>query len=158
MRQFGWLVLFICFGFPSFAQTEGDAFQRFPPGTAEVGYMYRTADGGPVQEARIEPPNWWVGMENPNLQLLIYDEQIRDAVVTVDHPGVMLQAVHRVQNPNYLFLDIVIAPDAKPGTVAINLQKDDILISYPYELYQKPNRFGLYPGRRCQRPDLSHYA
>jgi glycosidase len=78
-------------------------------------------------------------MENPNLQLLIYDEQIRDAVVTVDHPGVMLQAVHRVQNPNYLFLDIVIAPDAKPGTVAINLQKDDILISYPYELYQKPN-------------------
>jgi hypothetical protein len=44
MRQFGWLVLFICFGFPSFAQTEDDAFQRFPEGVSEAIYTYRTAE------------------------------------------------------------------------------------------------------------------
>jgi neopullulanase len=27
---------------------------------------------------RFEPPNWWAGMNNPELQLLVYGERIAD--------------------------------------------------------------------------------
>lgn len=70
---------------------------------------------------RVEPLNWWVGMKNPNLQLLVHGKNIADADVVIDHPRVSLSQVIKVENPNYLFLDLVISPDARAGTFKIKL-------------------------------------
>ena len=39
---------------------------------------------------RIEPTDWYVGMKNPQVQLMVYGQGIRDvASVTTDYPGVV---------------------------------------------------------------------
>jgi glycosidase len=44
---------------------------------------------------------------------------------TINYPGVTLKKSHRVDNINYEFLDIVIAPSAKPGIVQIHAKQKD---------------------------------
>ena len=72
---------------------------------------------------RVEPASWWTGMHNPKLQLMVYGHDIAQCAPKISYPGVTLQAVHKVENPNYLFLDITISPAAKPGTFDIHFTK-----------------------------------
>jgi neopullulanase len=71
----------------------------------------------PVQ--RVEPVNWYVGMKNPNVQLLVYGKNIQKAQVSINYAGVTLKKVNTVENPNYIFLDLEIGKDAKAGNVPI---------------------------------------
>lgn len=88
---------------------------------------------GPIK--RVEPLNWWVGMHNPHLQLMLYGAGISATDVSIDYPGVQLEKVNRVANDNYLFLDLMISQDAKPGTFDITLKDGEETVgSFPYEL------------------------
>ncbi|MCF0191154.1 MAG: glycoside hydrolase family 13 protein [Marinilabiliaceae bacterium] len=69
----------------------------------------------------IEPNNWWVGMKNNNLQVMIHGKEIANNRVSIEYDGVSLNKTITVDNPNYLFLDLTIAPDAKAGLVPIKL-------------------------------------
>jgi len=72
---------------------------------------------------RVEPMNWWVGMHNPNLQLIVHGNNIASRSVGLNYPGVKLVAAHKVENPNYLFLDLHILPGTKPGSFPIKFTK-----------------------------------
>jgi neopullulanase len=76
--------------------------------------------------SRVNPTNWWVGMKNPNVQLLIYGKDLKGSKVTINYPGVTVQQVHEVDNFNYLFVDVAISPDAKSGNFDIELSKNII--------------------------------
>lgn len=87
-----------------------------------VTFISFTSSGQKISAAaetidfRVEPPSWWVGMQNPSLQLLVYGKDISKTTLTMDYPGVSLIKKTSVENPNYLFLDLEIAPEAKPGS------------------------------------------
>jgi glycosidase len=93
---------------------------------------------------RVEPMFWWVGMKNPKLQLIVHGKDIAARSVTFRYPGVRLTAVHKVENPNYLFLDLDISAAAKPGAFNISFSKEGAeKLSYKYELRERdhsPNR------------------
>ncbi len=72
---------------------------------------------------RVDPTNWWVGMKNPNLQLLIYGKDIKGSKVAINYAGVSIEQVYEVENPNYLFVDVKIRPETKAGTFMIELSK-----------------------------------
>ena len=36
---------------------------------------------------KIDPPFWYTGMQNPELQLMVYGEGIGNAAVSVNYPG-----------------------------------------------------------------------
>ena len=72
---------------------------------------------------RIEPMNWWVGMNNPKLQLIVHGEKIAQRAVSLKYPGIKLLKVHKVDNPNYLFIDLEIGPAVKAGTFNIFFSK-----------------------------------
>jgi len=55
---------------------------------------------------RIDPPNWWTGMKNPGLQLLVYGKNISETNASFTYEGVELKQTQRVESPNYLFLDL----------------------------------------------------
>jgi glycosidase len=76
-----------------------------------------------AQIDRIEPMNWWVGMKNPELQLMISGKSIGETSPSLVYPGVSIKAVHRGDSKNYLFVDLVIAADTKPGSFKINFKK-----------------------------------
>ncbi|MFN3303971.1 MAG: glycoside hydrolase family 13 protein [Roseateles sp.] len=71
---------------------------------------------------RVEPPNWWVGMRDNSLQLMIHAPGVADAQPALaPYPGVTLKRSHRAASPNYLFVDLAVAPDAKPGELQLTL-------------------------------------
>ena len=72
---------------------------------------------------RIEPPNWWVGMNNPSLQILLYGDDIGALTPVISHANVQLKKAQSVENPNYLFLDLLLADDMAATTVNIDLLK-----------------------------------
>ncbi|HAT62646.1 MAG TPA: alpha-amylase [Prevotella sp.] len=67
---------------------------------------------------KIEPTDWFVGMKNPSLQLMVYGKNIRKAEFSVDYPGVKVDSVVRLDSPNYLFVYLNIK-DAKAGTMKL---------------------------------------
>lgn len=68
---------------------------------------------------RIEPSSWWVGFKHTTVQLLVYGENIASLKPSFSYPGLSLEKVIMVENPNYLFLDLKISKDAKPGKIEI---------------------------------------
>lgn len=83
---------------------------------------------------RIDPTNWWVGMKNPNLQLLVYGPNAGMLTYSLNYPGVKLVKTGKAENPNYAFLDLVISPSAKHGTVKITGKSGSQIVNYNYEL------------------------
>ena len=43
-----------------------------------------------VAQIKVEPSFWWIGMKNPNLQLLVHAKNISDADVQINYKGVEL--------------------------------------------------------------------
>lgn len=66
------------------------------------------------------PTHWWIGMKEPKVQIMIHGKDIANGNgYTINYPGVKLKKVHKVENPNYIFLDIQISTNAKPGIIKI---------------------------------------
>ncbi len=96
------------------------------------------ASGQEITLQRVEPPFWWTGFKNQGLQLLIYGKNISTASVTLKYPGVLLKKINKTENPNYLFLDLNIAPTAKPGTFSLVFMKDGKQVAtYVYVLHSR---------------------
>ena len=54
---------------------------------------------------RIDPTDWYVGLKNPVVQLMVYGNGIRDvADVTTGYPGVSIEQIVRLDSPNYLLV------------------------------------------------------
>ena len=87
---------------------------------------------------RIDPPSWWTGLADGNLQLMVYGEGIAGFEPSLDAPGVVIDRVVRGDSPNYLFVYLEIGPGARAGTVEINFAQDDESLSYEYELRERP--------------------
>jgi glycosidase len=96
---------------------------------------------------RVEPMFWWVGMHNPNLQLIVHGDHISSRQVELNYPGVKLVAVHKVENPNYLFLDLRILSGTVPGTFPIKFIKaGEKPLIYSYVLKQRDRSPGRTQG------------
>ncbi len=84
---------------------------------------------------RVEPPFWWVGMQDPQLQLMVYGENIGHTRPAIDHPGLRLEQVIQVESPNYLFLNLLIEEDAAPGAFEIRFMAGtEVALTQSYEL------------------------
>ena len=69
-----------------------------------------------TQIQHLEPAFWWAGMKEPKLQLMVHAKGIQQAQVQLNYPGVKLIGLQKVANPNYLFIDLELSPDVKPGS------------------------------------------
>lgn len=92
------------------------------------------AQAQPASITRVNPTNWWVGMKNPNVQLLVYGPRAGTLTYTIQYPGVKLVKASKVENPNYAFLDLTIAPTAKPGKLQIVGKSGSQTLTQAFEL------------------------
>ncbi|AFK04047.1 alpha amylase catalytic region [Emticicia oligotrophica DSM 17448] len=91
-----------------------------------------------AQIQHVEPLNWWVGLKNPNLQLLIHGENISETQPSINYAGVSIKKVNKADSKNYLFLDLVIAKTTKAGSFTINFKKaGKTVYTYNYSLLPK---------------------
>ena len=71
---------------------------------------------------RIEPTDWFVGMKNHQVQLMVYGKGIASVDdVTTDYPGVVVDSVVRLDSPNYLLVYMNLK-DAQPGTMTLQFK------------------------------------
>lgn len=95
---------------------------------------------GQYKIERIEPPFWWTGMQNQQLQILVYGEKIAELTPHLNYNGIELKETTLVENPNYLFLMLDISPETKPGSFSIEFKKDGLMESYiTYRLNSRDN-------------------
>lgn len=88
-----------------------------------------------AQIYHVEPPNWWTGMKDQNLQLLINGNAVGETTPKISQSGVVIQKVNQGDSKNYLFLDLYISTGAKPVAFTIFFVKEgDTLYTYNYSL------------------------
>ena len=86
-----------------------------------------------VKVDRIDPTNWFVGMKDPSLQLMVYGEGIRSAEVTTDYAGVKVDSIVRLDSPNYLLVYLNL-DGAQPGEMTLNFKNGKQTKKVKYEL------------------------
>jgi len=89
-----------------------------------------------IKITRIDPTDWFVGMKNPQLQLMVYGEGIREADVTTDYPGVVIENLVRLDSPNYLLVYLNLK-DAQPGEMTLKFQVKGSKTQVKYQLKQR---------------------
>ena len=72
------------------------------------------------QIERIEPPNWWIGFNNNQLELLVKGENINTFTISTNYPGVTINNINKADSPNYLFVNLTIDKKTKPGLMKLN--------------------------------------
>lgn len=92
-----------------------------------------------VKVDRIDPTNWFVGMKNPSLQLMVYGEGIGSADVTTDYAGVRVDSIVRVDSPNYLLVYLNLE-GAQPGEMTLNFKNGKATKKVKYQLKAREKR------------------
>lgn len=94
--------------------------------------------GQSIRLESVEPPNWWVGMKNTSLQLMIHGENISLSKPTIDHDDIRIISSTSLESANYLFVDLEISPQARAGSFDLHFVKEGKrVLNYKYHLKQK---------------------
>jgi len=106
-----------------------------------------TALSAKVEITRVEPLNWWVGMRNQELQILVYGEDIATATPEINYSGVTVTDVIKVENTNYLFIYVNINENTKAGSFPIVFKQGKKTVAkYNYELKQRKTSKNTHQG------------
>ncbi len=85
-----------------------------------------TMNAAKLKIDRIEPTDWFVGMRNPSLQLMVYGKDIASVKeVATDYAGVSVDSIVRLDSPNYLLVYLNLR-DAQPGTMTLKFDKQKV--------------------------------
>ena len=139
--------------------------------------VFQSEGNGAVEVSRIDPTNWFVGLKDPSLQLMVYGPGIRDAEVYVD--GAQVDSIVRLDSPNYLLLYLNIK-NAHAGELPIAFcrpnSEDKTIIRYELREREKageeregfsnadvlyllmPDRFAQGPDHPAQIAGLNNYV
>ncbi len=96
---------------------------------------------------KIEPPNWWVGMKNSKLQLMVYGKDIADKSIEISEKNIILDSISKADNSNYVFLNLDLSNIKKSQKFDIFFKGKPKNLVYTYELKQRrsdaENRLGF---------------
>ena len=96
---------------------------------------------------RVEPLNWWIGLKDNTLQLLVKEDNISSATPEISYSGVSIDKVSKADSPNYLFIDLSISKSAKAGKFDIVFKYEDgSEKKHTYELKDKTKPSEEYIG------------
>ena len=86
-----------------------------------------------IDISKIEPTNWYTGMKDASLQLMVYGKDIKTAEVSTDYAGVKIDSIVRLDSPNYLLVYMTVG-EAQPGTMTLLFQQGKKKKKIAYEL------------------------
>lgn len=95
---------------------------------------------------KVEPPFWWTDMQNNKLQIMIYGDNIADYEIKLDQAD-YLKSIDKVENENYVFLNLFIPDNSKATTLNIQFIDDGKTIeSIAYELKERESSENKHQG------------
>lgn len=104
-----------------------------------------------TQEYACYPTNWWVGMKNPKLQLMIHIKGIKSSLKNIEfnYPGVTLVKINKVDGDNYIFADLLLSSTTRPGKLEMKVNRNNappVLISFPLKQRRQGNGVAYAQG------------
>ncbi len=91
-----------------------------------------------LAQLNVYPVNWWVGMKDPSVQLMLHKKGIGNARIRMaSYAGVKLVKTYVPENKNYVFIDLSIAPGTRAGKLSFNIQEGGDVSVFTYELKQR---------------------
>ncbi|MEG1162927.1 glycoside hydrolase family 13 protein [Bacteroides sp.] len=99
-----------------------------------------------INVSKIDPPCWYVGMKNPELQLMVSGQGIGDASVSLNYPGVSLSSTVKVESNNYLIVYLHLDKEVKPGKFPITFTVGKKKIVKEYELKARKKKGSEHKG------------
>jgi glycosidase len=90
----------------------------------------------------VEPPYWWVGMQQDTLQIMLTGNGIGAAEFSLNYPGVEIVEQTTLDNPNYKFLYLKLSPEAKAGN-----------LDFTYKLNGKKGKLDYTLNARDRKPE-----
>lgn len=97
---------------------------------------------------RVEPPFWWKGMHNPQLQIMIYGENVAGLIPEIEYDGIAIERTVLAENRNYLFIYLDISPEATPGDITIQFKNNEnrLVDSIDYRILPREKDAALRKG------------
>jgi glycosidase len=89
-----------------------------------------------IKVDKIEPADWYVGLKDASLQLLVYGKDVRNAEVTTNYPGVRIDSVARLDSPNYLLVYLNLS-GAKSGDMTLKFSQNGSTQNVKYKLKER---------------------
>lgn len=95
---------------------------------------------------KIEPPNWWAGMTVNPVRVLIRGTNLNGAAVWTNSSNLRTSNLKPSANGHYLFFDLTIPKNTKPGTYKISIGSKLAPTSFDFEILPRASRVGRYQG------------
>jgi neopullulanase len=113
---------------------------------AQRGKENKAASKSEAMSYRIDPPFWWVGMQNNELELLLFQPGGAKWEASLSYPGVDIVDQGPADNPKYCYIRLSIAASAQPGTLNFVFGTGKEQFKLPYVLKARDNRPGAQSG------------
>jgi neopullulanase len=108
-----------------------------------------------AQDIRVYPTHWFAGLKDPSLQLMLHRKDIGKASFSLKpYAGVKLVKTYVPENKNYLFIDLVISPTAKPGNLVFNVSENGKTYPMTYTLNRRDPGNGTTRVKGVNASDL----
>lgn len=97
---------------------------------------------------RMEPPFWWTGMQQSELQIMVYGQDIARLKPEINYNGISVKRTVSVENSNYLFIYLDLQHDVSPGTFSIDFKNSEnqVLNTIEYRLLPRDQDAALRKG------------
>lgn len=103
------------------------------------------------ESINVYPTHWWVGMKSNKLQLMVHTDQDLPQSVKVSGNGLSIQKVSQPENKHYVFIDLIILPNVKPGKFRFSFSNGK---SFEYQLKQREKPLGGTKHQGVNASDL----
>jgi glycosidase len=96
---------------------------------------------------KVEPPSWWIGSSLNPVRVLIRGRNLSGARVQPVGSGFRVIGPPKVnRNGSYLFMDVAIAPNARPGERTFKISNTNGSAEARWEILSRLNRLGSFQG------------
>src|SRR5882724_5911341 len=96
---------------------------------------------------KVEPPSWWIGSSLNPVRVLVRGKNLKGARVQPVGSGFRVIGPPKVnQNGSYLFMDVAILPNARPGGRTFKISNTDGSAEARWEILSRLNRLGSFQG------------
>ena len=95
---------------------------------------------------KVEPPSWWAGHSVNPVRVLVRGKNLSGARVEAVGGGIRTGLVRVNERGTYLFVDISIEPNAKPGVRQLRIRSGGGTADAPFEISAPLPRAGRFQG------------
>jgi glycosidase len=100
----------------------------------------------PPSVEKVEPPNWWIGHSINPVRVLVRGKNLGGARVEAVGQGIKTGLVRVNERGTYLFVDVYINADARPGARQLRINNGGGTADAPFEISAPLPRQGRFQG------------